>query len=193
MVMKNGKLVNTYIRTLYSEGLSSIMISFFNANLTFSFAPYMGKNHSGFDQFDTSKSLRTTVNYEMASFLYLVAMSVIDGQYAEQQISAVLQCNNNTTLIFEYKPDQYNQMGGYLTINKNNETISFKFRTHIYRVKENGGQFLTKIIQSGLSAFGKTLDGYLTGINADGHLNKLPEDLENLQNENQQVSLTALG
>lgn len=192
MVMKNGKLVNTYIRTLYSEGFSSIMISFFNANLTFSFAPCIGKNHIGFDQLDTKKSLRTTLNYEMASFLYLVATSVIDGKYAEQQISAVLECNNHTTLIFEYKPDQYNQMDSYLTINKNNETTSFKFKTHIYRVKENG-QMITKIIQSGLGSFAKTLDGYLTGINADGHLNKIADDLENLQNENQQVSLTALG
>lgn len=192
MVMKNGKLVNTYIRTLYSEGLSSIMIGFFNENLSFSFAPCIGKNHSGFDQFDIPKSLRTTINYEMASFLYQLAMSVVNGKYAEQQISGVIHCNNNTTLIFEYKPDQYNQMGSCLTINKNNEMISFKFKTHIYRVKENG-QMITKIIQSGLGALAKTLDGYLTGINADGHLNKLLDDLESLQNENQQVLLTALG
>ncbi|WP_196601008.1 hypothetical protein [Pectinatus frisingensis] len=192
MVTNNGKLVNTYIRTLYSEGLSSIMISFFNTNLSFSFAPCIGKNNVGFDQFDISKSLRTTINYEMASFLYQLAMSVVNGKYAGQQISGVLQCNNNTTLIFEYKPDQYNQMGSCLTINKNNEMISFRFKTHIYRVKENG-QMITKIIQSGLGAFAKTLDGYLTGINADGHLNKLLDDLESLQNENQQVSLTALG
>nr|WP_092067927.1 hypothetical protein [Dendrosporobacter quercicolus]NSL46847.1 hypothetical protein [Dendrosporobacter quercicolus DSM 1736] len=119
-------------------------------------------------------------------------MAVIDGKYAEQQILAVLQCNNNTTLIFEYKPDQYNQMDSYLTINKNNETISFKFKTHIYRVKEKG-QMVTKIIQSGLGAFARMLDGYLPGINADGHLNKIADDLENLQNENQQVSLTPLG
>ena len=190
--MKNGKLINAYIRTLYSVGLSSIMISFFNTNLTLSFAPYIGKNHIGLDQYDFKKSLRTSINYEMATFLYLVAKSVIADQYAEQQISAVLQCNNHTTLIFEHKPDQYNQMDSYLTINKNNETISFKFKTHIYRVKENG-QMITKIIQSGLGALAKTLDGYLTGINADGHLNKIADDLENLQNENQQVSLTALG
>lgn len=192
MAMKNGKLVNTYVRSLYSEGLSSIMISFFNTNLTLSFTPCIGKNHMGLDQYDFKKSLRTSINYEMVTFLYLVSKSIIDGKYAEQQVSAVLQCNNNTTLILEYKPDQYNQMDSYLTINKNNETISFKFKTHIYRVKENG-QMITKIIQSGLGAFVKTLDGYLTGINADGHLNKIADDLENLQNEDQQVSLTPLG
>ena len=44
-----------------------------------------------------------------------------------------------------------------------------------YQVKENG-QFVSKIIECGLKSFKGILDGYLSGINADRHLDKLTDD-----------------
>jgi len=68
-------------------------------------------------------------------------------------------------------------------INKNNESITFRFNIHKYEVKENG-QVVTKVIQTGLGVFAKILDGYLTGIGADRHLNKVPDNYENDENGN---------
>ena len=36
---------------------------------------------------------------------------------------------------------------------------------------------VTKVIQSGLSTFANTLEGYLTGIGVNRHFNKFSEDL----------------
>jgi hypothetical protein len=107
----------------------------------------------------------------------------------------VLPCNK-AALIFEYKPDQGNQMAAYLAIDKNNQSIPFKFKTKEVQVKENGHTVTkviqSKVIQSGLGAFVKTIEGYLTGIGADLHLSKLPDNFENSQDENRQVSDMAI-
>lgn len=169
----NYKSANTYIRTLYAEGFSSLMISFYKTNLTFGFSPYSGKDNRGLCQYNNKIFLSTSVNYESSSFLYSVAISILNGN--ENQVESVLACNNNSTLVFEYKPDPNNQMNAYLTINKNNMTIPFKFSTNQYKVNENG-QMVTKVIQSGLGVFAKTLEAYLMGIGADLHLSKLTEE-----------------
>lgn len=168
---------NTYIRSLYSPGFSSLTMSFFRTNLTLNFVPYLGKDNVGLSQYSKTEFLSTTVNYEGAVALYLSAMPILDGNGSQMEL--VLPCSNNATLILEYKPDQDNQMSIYLFINKNNRTIPLRFGTMQYRTKENG-QMVTKVIQSGLGAFTKTLDAYLSGIGADLNLNKLSEEeLEN--------------
>jgi hypothetical protein len=73
-----------------------------------------------------------------------------------------------------------------LTIEKNNQSISFEFGTQQIQVKEHG-QMVTRLIQSGLGAFAKTIEEYLTGIGTDLHLSKLL-DFENSQDETQQAS-----
>ena len=73
-------------------------------------------------------------------------------------------------------------MASYLTINKNEKTITLKFRTDIYKEKKDG-EAVTKIIQSGLGAFAMTLHAYLTRFGTDENLNHLPK-LEITQNEN---------
>jgi len=113
-------------------------------------------------------------------------MSIITGENLNKEILAVLQCSNNATLTFEYKLDQNNQMRAYLVIAKNNEVYPFLFPIHQYQVKENG-QTITKVIQSGLGVFAKTLDGYLTGIGADNHLSKLPENFNEYQDYYEQA------
>jgi hypothetical protein len=112
-------------------------------------------------------------------------MFILKDINPEKEIRAVLQCNK-ADLIFEYKPDRDSQMAAYLTIEKNNQSISFKFKTQQIQVQEHG-QIVTRVIQSGLGAFAKTVEGYLTGIGADLHLSKLLDDFENSQDENQQA------
>lgn len=169
---------NTYIRTLYAPGFSFLMMSFFRTNLTLNFVPYLGKDNIGRSQYSKTEFLSTTVNYEGAAAIYLTAMPILDGN--ENQVELVLPCSNNATLIFEYKPDQNNQMSVNLFIKKNNKTIPFRFGTIQCLVKENG-QMVTKIIQSGLGAFVKTLEAYLSAIGSDLHLNKLSEEEFNNQ------------
>ena len=171
--MNNNKSANTYIRTLYSPGFSFLMMSFFKTNLTLNFVPYLGKDNVGRSQYSKTEFLSTTVNYEGAAALYMTAMPILDGN--ESQVELVLPCSNDATLIFEYKLDQNNQMSAYLVIDKNNETIPFRFGTHQFRAKENG-QMVTKVLQSGLGAFTKTMEAYLSGIGADLHLSKLSEE-----------------
>lgn len=172
-MMNNNKSTNTYIRTLYSPGFSFLMMSFFKTNLTLNFVPYLGKDNVGRSQYSKTEFLSTTVHYEGAVALYLASMPILDGN--ESQVELVLPCSNNATLIFEYKLEQDNQMSAYLLINKNNGTMTFRFGTMQYKVRENG-QVITKVIQSGLGAFVKTLEAYLTGIGSDLHLNKLSEE-----------------
>lgn len=178
-MMSYNTSTNLYVRALYSVGFSSLLMSFFKTNLVFRFIPYDGVDNKGLPKLNRTMFLSTSVNYDSAAFLYLAAMSILDGK--EEEIEAVLQCSNNTTLLFEYKPDENNQMASYLVINKNNQTIPFRFLTHQFQVRENG-RWVTKVVQSGLGVFAKVLNGYLTGIGADLHLSKLTEEeLDNQQ------------
>lgn len=111
------------------------MMSFFKTNLTLNFVLYLGKDNIGRSQYSRTEFLSTTVNYEGAATLYLVAMFILDSN--ENQVEIVFPCINNAILIFECKPDENNQMTAYLVIDKNNGTIPFRFRTMQYRVKEN--------------------------------------------------------
>jgi hypothetical protein len=76
--------------------------------------------------------LSTSVNPEGAAFFHIHATRILDGKYSEEQVEVVLPCNNGASLTFEYKPDENNQMSAYMTINKNNEAIRFRFPTTEY-------------------------------------------------------------
>jgi hypothetical protein len=164
------------------------MMSFYRTNLILNFVPYVGKDHRGFSQYSKNKFLSTSINYEGAAFFYLTAMPILNGEDSEKQIEAALPCSNNAALLFEYKPDQSGQMSAYLTVNKNNEMIPFRFSTHPYRVNIDGNM-VTKVRQAGLGAFAMTLESYLKGIGADLHLNKLTEE----ELDDQQVPSSAWG
>jgi hypothetical protein len=99
----------------------------------------------------------------------------------------VLACNK-AALIFECKPED-NQMAAYLTIEKNGQSIPFKFKTQQVQFKENG-QTITRVIQSGLGAFAKMIEGYLVATGSERHLSKLLDNFENSQDGNPQVSNT---
>lgn len=178
------KAVSTYVRNIYSMGYSYIMISYFNTNLSFYFAPFKSKDATGRSFYDSTKKLTTTVNYEGAFALYKTASDIVNGKEATNGAVLTIPCASGASLTLERNPGQNGQMETLFTIFKSYTSISFKFATHQTQVKENG-QLVIKTIESGLGMFAKTIEGYLTGINADGHLNKFGDDLEKYQEEKQ--------
>lgn len=160
---------NIVIRTLYAPEYSSLMMSFYKTHLTFAFSPYSGKNESGFPQYDIKRHVSTTVDHEGAAALYLIVKKILQGD--EMPTRLILPRYHQATLTFKYEPDESNQMRAYLLLDKNRETIPFQFAIHQYQVKENG-QVVTKTIQSGLMAFEKVLEAYLTSTDAAKYLNK---------------------
>jgi hypothetical protein len=157
---------------LYSNGISCLTIKFFNTNLSFGFQPFSGKDQNGFNQFNKDKTITTTVNYEGAAMLWKTANDILDNKI--NKCSVQIQCAGGTTLLFERRPSD-NQLETWFTINKNGEIIPFKFNIHIRDIEENG-QLIKQQIESGLLVFAKTINGYLEGINASRHLDKLTDD-----------------
>lgn len=170
---------STQIRNLYSDEMCYLNISFFNANLSLRFYPFLNKDSVGRSTYDLKNGQNTTVNFEGAFALYQTAKDIIDGKV--QEVNLQIPCAGGANLQFDRRMEQNGQMETYLTIMKNNVTIAFRFPVIFVQVKENGKN-VTKTVESGLGAFMKTVEGYLTGINADRHLDKLTEEYAKLQN-----------
>jgi hypothetical protein len=180
--MQDNKFTtNTQIRNFYSEGISYLNISFFNTNLSFKFYPFTGKDENGKSNYDMKACQATTVNFEGAYSLYKVAEDIINGKVNATNLP--IPCAGGASLTLERKLAQDGKMETLFTINKNGISIPFKFQTINQQVNENG-TIVTKTIESGLGAFMKTIDGYLTGINAERHLNKLTDDYVASLNQN---------
>lgn len=174
---------STQIRNMYSDSISYLNISFFNTNLSFRFYPFLSKDNLGKSRYDTNHGQNTTVNYEGAYALYQMSKDIIEGKI--QEANLVIPCAAGASLTFERKMGSSGQLETWISISKNNVMIPFKFQTILQQVKENGQQ-VTRTIEVGLGVFMKTIDGYLTGINADRHLDKLTDDYIKSQEENNQ-------
>lgn len=172
---------STQIRNMYSDGMSYMNIKFFNTNLMFSLYPFMSKDNLGKSSYDMKSGQSTTVNYESAYALYKTAQDIINGNIQETNLT--IPCASGATLILERKLAQNGAMETIFSLSKNNMTIPFRFQTISQQVKTNG-QITTQIIETGLGVFIKTIEGYLTGINADRHLDKLTDDFAKLQEGN---------
>lgn len=180
----NSKGTSTHIRTLYSEDMAYLTITFYNTNLSFKFVPFMGKDANGKNKYNEGKTVTTTINFEGATLLQQSALEVVNTFGPTDTIMVPIECNNGVRIIFERKLDQNNQMSSWLSIDKNGETVPFKFSSKIININKNG-QATTKIIETGVLVLIKIIEGYLTGINASRHLNKLTEDFAKAQ-ENKQ-------
>jgi hypothetical protein len=172
MANQKSPATSTQIRTLYSNGISCLTIKFFNTNLSFGFQPFSGKDQNGFNQFNKDKTITTTVNYEGAATLWKTGQDILDGKI--NKCNVVIQCAGGTVLILERRLND-NQLETWCTINKNGEIIPFRFNSYIRDIEENG-QMIKQQIEAGLLVFIKTINGYLEGINADRHLDKLTDD-----------------
>lgn len=172
---------STQIRNFYSEGMSYLNVRFFNTNLSFSFYPFVSRDGNGISKYDMKNGQQTTVNYEGAYALYKTSKDILDGKITECDLPVPCLAGASVNLKREVGPD-----GKYQTIfsiTKNNMTIPFKFQVIESTVRVNG-QVTTTFIEAGLGAFEKTIEGYLNGINADRHLDKLTEDFASIQNQN---------
>lgn len=172
---------STQIRNLYSDGMSYLNVKFFNTNLSFQMYPYSGQDPNGRSTYDMKHGQTTTVNYEGAYALYSASKDIVSGKVQEMMLQ--VPCAGGAELTLERKQGNDGKLDTIFTIKKNNVSIPFKFKTMQEQVKENG-QIITKTIEVGLGAFAMILEGYLTGINADRHLNKLTDDFAKLQNRN---------
>lgn len=173
----------TLIRTIYSEGFSYVVIKFYNTSLAFQFVPFMRKDETGKNIYDTTKGQSTTVTQDSAYALFKFSSDILSGTVQE----GIITINgNNSVLTVERKfgPTGFETI---FSITKNNITIPFKFATQIVVLKENG-QPVQKVIDAGLGSFNKMLEGYLTGINADRHLNKLTDDYVKSLESSEQTS-----
>lgn len=168
---------STQIRNLYSEGMSYLNIRFFNTNLSFQFSPFVKKDQNGRSRYNIKASQQTTVNYDGAYALWKLGTDILNGTVQEGSIT--IPCSNDAMLRLERKMTQ-NGPATFFSIRKNNNTIDFKFSTMTVELKENG-QPVQKVLETQLGVFVKTLEGYLTGINADRHLDKLTDDFAKLQ------------
>ena len=187
---KNGKSpFNTVIRNFYSEGTSSLMVCLFRYKVSFRLNPFTHKDAIGLNWYDNKNGITTSVNYEGAAALYIAAKNIVFGKEESNGMLLHIPCRNEVTLTLDRRPvpnndGQGEQMETFLCITKGNVTIPFKFQRHLVEVKENG-QMVVKNIESGLGAFGKTIEGYLTGIGSDSHLSKLPENFDELDSMTQ--------
>ena len=161
----------TLIRTIYSDGFSYVVIKFYNTNLAFQFVPFQRKDETGKNIYDQTKAQSTTITQDSAYALFKFGTDLLEGKIQEGQISV----NGNQSTITIEKKFGPTGLETVLSITKNGQVIPFKFTTQTAVVKENG-QSVQKFIDSGLGSFTKMLEGYLTGINSDRHLNKLTDD-----------------
>lgn len=171
---------STQIRNFYSDGLSYMNVKFFNTNLSFNLYPFISKDSTGKSSYDMKNGQLTTVNFEGAYALYSAGNDIIEGKLNECNLP--IPCAAGATLNLERKLSPNGMMETIFSITKNGVTIPFRFQTTTIQIKENG-QIVSKVIESGLGAFVKTIEGYLTGINADRHLNKLTDDFVKSQQE----------
>lgn len=177
--MSQGTQTSTQIRNFYSDGLSYMNMKFYNTNLSFQFYPFTGKDQNGRSQYDTKHGETTTVNFEGAFALWYAAKGIIDEKITELD-DLEIPCASGAKLSMSRHFDQNGYPETTLTISKNNKVIPFKFNINVLKLKENN-QIVTKVIESGLGAVMKTIEGYLTGINSDRHLDKLTEEFAKLQ------------
>lgn len=177
MANNDRPITTTQIRNFYCQGVSYLNTSFYNTSLSFKFYPPVGPNTppapNGIrSQYDYSAMISTTVDFDNAFALYQCSKEILEGKLDE--VILRIPRTNGTELVLD-RHKNGNQYETVFSISKNGNTIPFIFATTTVDAVENG-KHITKTIDSGLGAFNKTIEGYLTGINADRHLNKLTED-----------------
>lgn len=169
---------STQIKNLYSPGVCYLNIKFFNTDLSLKFSPFIQTNN-GRSEYDLKNCQITTIDHEEAFTLYITAKDIIEGKLIEG--SQEILCKNATlTLERSIKGDKPETV---LSLTKNNVTIPFIFNVRERKIKSNGQVVGTEYIEAGLGSFMQLLEGYLTGVNADRHLDKLTDDYAAAQNQ----------
>lgn len=169
---------NTYVGDFESPGYSLIRMSYYMIYLTLDFTPWLRWSKSGKSIYDIKSSLSTSIDTDGANYFYQIIMSIIREETSDKVIEAPLSCKNNTTLTLHYQPDEKKQMNAFLTIEKNDQVIAYRFAT---RLSQNiiNNQLVTKVIQVELCNFAVLLIEYL--------ISRLPA--EEVDNPNHQLRI----
>lgn len=179
---QNRMSTSTFIRNFYSDGMSCLNMSFYNTSLSMKFEPFMAKNNYGRSTYDTKNTIATSIGYEAASMFVDLADDIIAGKI--QGCDIPIECAPGAALKLHRGVGQDGKPETIISITRNNTTIPFKFNTVQCTAVENGQQ-VTKIIETGLLAVKKTVEGYLNGINSDRHLDKMTDEYAKIQESNQ--------
>ena len=170
----NRTATSTQIRTFYCEE-SCLTMKFYNTNLSFHFHPALPPYPDGRHKYDTNNSQITSVNTEGAFALYKAASDIIDEKVSE--LTLEIDGGKDAKLRLQKTNEKTT-----FSIIKNGITVTFTFER--IKIQETiNGVPQTKEIEIGLGSWMKTIEGYLTGINADRHLDKLTEQYAKLQEE----------
>ena len=160
MLVKESE--NIPIRNYYSPGYSYVKLSYYKSFLVFTFVPFEYTKKNGKDIYSKKVFLSTSLDVEGAESLQKLALPIIKDGNEGNQMDVTLSCKNNASLTFMYKPDEENIMSVYLVIDKNNETIPFKFKARIEQVKV-GDNWVTRIVHITLIEFVQILEEYIAG------------------------------
>lgn len=177
MAAKFKQATTTQIRNFYSNEICYLNLKFFNTSLSLQFSPYSGKDKNGLSKYDTSNSQMTTMNFEQVFALYQVSKDIINNKIEEVNIA--IPCNQAFVRLERKRAQDSTGFDTFLKLEKNGLIIPFKFAKIAENITENGIN-KTVYLETALGAFMKTLEGYLTGINADRHLNKLTDEYAKL-------------
>lgn len=156
----------TQIRTFYSDGFSYMNLKFFNTMLSISLSKFIEKDNTGRNVYDQN-AVFISVNFEQAYALYKTCQDILENKVNEVNLQIKL---GNATLILARNKNG-NVYDTMLSVTRDNNSAQFLF-SKITQIADNN----SNTIEMGLGAFYKTLDGYLTGINSERHLNKLTDD-----------------
>ena len=175
--------VSTQIRTMYCENTSYMTITFYNRYLSFRLVPFVSRDQSNRNVYDDTKAITTTVDLDGAFALFNAAKNIIESKDPNLNLRIDVQCRDAVLTLERSQIQNVTQTTFSITKQATNERIPFTFKTSTMNVTENGTT-RTDIVESELGGFAKILEGYLTGINADRHLNKWTDSyVESVSNQ----------
>lgn len=164
--MDKKQNTSTQIRTFYSDGFSYMNLKFFNTMLSISMSKFLEKDNTGRNVYDQN-AVFTSLNYDQAYALYKTCQDILEGKINE--VNLQLQYGNaSVTLTRNKNGNFYDTM---LSVNRDGRSVQFLF-SKITQTADG----TTRTIDMGLGSFYMTLEGFLTGINSERHLNKLTDD-----------------
>ena len=171
---------STFLRNLYSPGFSCILMSYYKTYLSLIFRPFERTDpQTGKDTY-SKLGLITTLHFIDVYGLWQACYNMIHKNV--QTLTYTIRCAYGAKLTLEKKaPGEI-----FITLSKNNESVSHKFPSSTAKMKEKGGVETVEVIETGLGVFMKTVGSYLSHINADAHLNKLGDNLAQYQEAEQQ-------
>ena len=181
-MLEKRKIPHTNLRVLTSDSSSTALnLALYGRNFSLRIDPILGKDERGRPRIGYPNGLTTTVDYEGAAGLYLVGEDIVNNKYGTNPIILEIPCKAGAMLLLERRLASNNKEQGelesVLSISKNGKTLSFKFCTMEYKVKE-GEQMVTKVCETGLGVFIMTIGSYLSATGIQNHLNKLPENFD---------------